>query len=161
MWLLVGVLTVLLGLLAMLQYRWTGEIGRAEAERQQHRLERSARRFAQELRHEVGRVALAFRPDFRGRSGDVRTDQLDRLARWQQTRHAELVSRLVVLTRSSSGELLVDAADLGADALASIPLPAGLESVQQRLEAAGDQGRRAFRWDWRKQKQLARMVRIV
>jgi hypothetical protein len=42
MWLLVGVLTVLLGLLAMLQYRWTGEIGRAEAERQQHRLERSA-----------------------------------------------------------------------------------------------------------------------
>lgn len=161
MWLLVGVLTVLLGLLAMLQYRWTGEIGRAEAERQQHRLERSARRFAQELRHEVGRVALAFRPDFRGRSGDVRTDQLDRLARWQQTRHAELVSRLVVLTRSSSGELLVDAADLGADALASIPLPAGLESVQQRLEAAGDQGRRAFRWDWMLQKPLALMVPIV
>ena len=163
MWLLVGSLAVLLGLLAMLQYRWAGEIGRAEAERQQHRLERSARRFAEELRRNVGQVMLAFRPDFPGGSGDVRIRQLGHLARWQQSEHADLVTRVVLLTRPGTGDLVVEAADAGSDEFVPIPLPAGLESVQQRLEAADDARafKGGFRWNWMLWKPLALVVPMV
>ncbi|MEE8218543.1 MAG: ATP-binding protein [Vicinamibacteria bacterium] len=163
MWLLVGSLAVLLGLLAMLQYRWAGEIGRAEAERQQHRLERSARRFAEELRRNVGRVMLAFRPDFSGGSGDVRMRQLDRLARWQQSEHADLVTRIVLLTRPGTGDLVVEAADAGSNEFVPIALPAGLESVQQRLEADDDARafRGGFRWNWMLRKPLALVVPMI
>ena len=69
-WLLLGAMTVLLAMLAALQYHWTGEIGRAEADRQRTRLERASQRFARELGHEVGQAMSAFaRPD-RPRDGD-------------------------------------------------------------------------------------------
>ena len=47
LWLTLAALTVLLVVLAALQYRWTSEIGRAEAERRQAQLERSAWRFGE------------------------------------------------------------------------------------------------------------------
>ena len=42
LWLTLGVLALLLVLLAVLQYRWIGEIGRAESERRRAQAERSA-----------------------------------------------------------------------------------------------------------------------
>ncbi len=54
LWLTLAALTVLLVVLAALQYRWTSEIGRAEAERRQAQLERSAWRFAGAFDRETG-----------------------------------------------------------------------------------------------------------
>ena len=56
--LLLGFLALLLTLLALLQYRWIGEVGRAEGERLRANLEGSARRFASALDREVGRRVL-------------------------------------------------------------------------------------------------------
>jgi len=62
-WLVIAVLTLLLGVLGFLQYRWTHEIGRAAAERRQADLERAARRFAAALDRELGQTAIAFFTD--------------------------------------------------------------------------------------------------
>jgi signal transduction histidine kinase len=70
---------------------------------------------------------------------------------------------MVVVTRPPSGELLVEAADLGADTLVPIPLPAGLESVGRQLEEAGSSPgfRGGFRWNWMLREPLALVVPIV
>jgi hypothetical protein len=62
-WLVLALLTVLLGVLGYLQYRWTHEIGRAAAERRQADLERAARRFAAALDRELAQTAIAFFTD--------------------------------------------------------------------------------------------------
>jgi hypothetical protein len=59
-WLLLLALALLLTVLAVLQYRWVGEIGRAEGERLQANLDGSARRFGAALEREVGRVFFTF-----------------------------------------------------------------------------------------------------
>ena len=62
------VLLVLLAVLAVLQYRWTGEISRAEAERMQASLRSSVRRFAGDVDEELIRLLRYFRVP---RDGDV------------------------------------------------------------------------------------------
>src|SRR5512138_2079342 len=70
-WLALSVLATLLVVLAVLQYRWTGEIGRAEAERRQAQLERSAWRLAAGLDRELGQPVMVLRPDA-GAPGEAR-----------------------------------------------------------------------------------------
>jgi signal transduction histidine kinase len=144
MWLLIGALVLLLGLLAALQYRWTGEIGRAEAERERARLERSAQRFARALGRDVGRVMLAFRPRMPSPGGlDPRSRYLSRLEAWRRSQHADLVSRVVLIVSSGSGELLYEACDAeGHEFVPIAPSPA-LEDVGRRLDPL--EGDRAFR----------------
>ena len=47
--------------LAVLQYRWTGQISEAERERMRASLNSSVRRFAEELDDEIARVLRSFR----------------------------------------------------------------------------------------------------
>jgi hypothetical protein len=68
--LLAGGLAVLMGLtlvvLAVLQYRWIGEIGRMERIRLQAGLENAAHQFRTEFNSELRRICLSFElePDF-------------------------------------------------------------------------------------------------
>jgi signal transduction histidine kinase len=150
MWLVVGVLVVLLALLAALQYHWTGEIGRAEADRQRARLDRASQRFARELGRELGLAMMAFRPDFRPpTSGDPRTALLERLDRWRGTEHAGLVSRLVLVTLSDSGEVVTEAADAEGRNFHEVSFPSQLKPLRDQLGAPGRERslRRGFRPD--------------
>jgi signal transduction histidine kinase len=134
MWLVVGVLVVLLALLAALQYHWTGEIGRAEGDRQRTRLERASQRFARELGRELGQTMMAFRPEFRGRDPmDPRPSLLERLERWGTTEHAGLVSRLVLVTLPESGPPTAEAADAERLEFGEVPFPPQLEPFRQQL----------------------------
>ena len=148
MWLVVAVLVVLLGLLAALQYHWTGEIGRAEADRQRARLDRASQRFARELGRELGLTMMAFRPEFRQPgSADPRDALLERLDRWRDAEHAGLVSRLVLLSLSDSGEVVTEAADAERREFHEVPFPSQLESFREQL---GDPGKeRSFRRGFR------------
>lgn len=153
MWLLIGALMLLLGLLAVLQYRWTGEIGRAEAERERARLERSAQRFARALGRDVGRVALAFGPEMPPQGGlDLRTRYLSRLDGWRRTELADLVSRVVLVLRSAPGELLYESCDAEGHEFVPIPPSPTLESVGRRLDRLEDDG--AFRGGLRPERLL-------
>ncbi len=164
MWVLMGALVLLLGLLAVLQYRWTGEIGRAEAERQQARLERSALRFARALGRDVGGVLLAFRPEMPPRGNvDPRARYLNRLEAWRRTEHADLVSRIVLVLDAGSNGLVSEACDAGGREFVPVPLPTGLEGLREQLDRMGDA--RAFgggfRPDWLRRDPFAVVVPII
>ena len=69
LWLTLAALTVLLVVLAALQYRWTSEIGRAEADRRQTQLERSTWRFGGAFDRETGPAADGLLPHGAAPSG--------------------------------------------------------------------------------------------
>jgi signal transduction histidine kinase len=142
--LLLGVLALLLALLAVLQYRWIGEVGRAEGERLRAGLESSARRFASSLDREVGRVLFTFLFEPRAPQGDARAHLLERLAVWRtQSEHPRLLSRITLLSPQGSGVPEAEACALDGDAFTPIALPATHEAVRQRLERPeGEPGRR-------------------
>ena len=83
-WLLAGVLVLLLGVLAVLQYRWIGEASQAERERLRSGLESSLRRLSRDFNTEITSACAALLPSFRqveelGREGAYSA----RYARWR------------------------------------------------------------------------------
>ncbi len=135
-WLALAALTVLLVVLAALQYRWTSEIARAEAERRQRNIERAAWRFDAAFDHELAQVALAFRLDPVDASADRRPRLLERLAAWRSQEHAGLVSHVLLATRTPPGSLVLEACARDEKAFREVPWPAELEDLRRRLEAA-------------------------
>jgi len=59
----VSALAAVLITLAVLQYRWIGEVSQAERERMQGSLSASVNQFRQEFNRELQQIALAFQPD--------------------------------------------------------------------------------------------------
>lgn len=134
-WLLILLLTALLVVLGLLQYRWTQEIGRAAAERRQAELQRTARRFAFSLGRELGQLAIAFFPDA-GPPVDRRAFLLDRLEDWQQRASAGLVSGVLLATRGRRGPQLEEALP-GDDAFREASWPEDLRPLHDLLEGDG------------------------
>jgi len=162
--LLLGVLALLLTLLALLQYRWIGEVGRAEGERLRANLEGSARRFASALDREVGRITFTFGREPGGPQGDARAQLIERLAAWRtQSEHPRLLSRITLVSPAGSG--LPDAVTCALDEQAFTPvaLPPALEAVRQRLaQPEGElRGRGGFRPDMLIEDPLAVLVPIM
>jgi signal transduction histidine kinase len=144
LWLTLAALTVLLVVLAALQYRWTSEIGRAEAERRQTQLERSTWRFAGAFDRETGRLLMAFfRMEPLPPGGDPRALLLERLAAWRRDEHAALLSTVLLATRTPSGVVTLEACGAGDAAFHEVPWTAELESLRQRLQAT-ETGRGGF-----------------
>lgn len=143
LWLTLGALTALLVALAALQYRWISEIGRAEADRRQAQIERSAWRFGGAFDRELGRALKAFfRMEPGPPDGDPRRRLLERLADWQRDEHAPLVSGVKIATRTPSGEARLEACAAAERAFRDAPWPPELEPLRQRLQA--DDGREGF-----------------
>jgi signal transduction histidine kinase len=167
LWLTLAALTVLLVALAALQYRWISEIGRAEAERRQGQLERSAGRFAGAFDRELGQLLSSFfrlgpgpRPAGGQRSffpepfearrmdppGDRARDRqavlLERLAAWRTSERAALLSRVLLATRAPSGEARLEACAATESEFREVPWPSELDPLRQRLQAA--EGREGF-----------------
>lgn len=95
-----GALLVLLAVLAALQYRWIGELSRAERQRLETTLEASAERFAADFDLEVTRVFAAFALDPRlppaGREAQLR----ERHAQWlERAGHPRLLRELLLASR--------------------------------------------------------------
>ena len=145
LWLTLGVLALLLVLLAVLQYRWTGEIGRAEAERRQAQAERSAARFAAGLDRELGRTLIALRLEPGLPDAQRHSMLLERLAAWRRDEHAALVSGMLLASVSGDGSISLERCALDGGGCAPAAWTAGLEPVRQRLaEAQSGGGREGF-----------------
>jgi signal transduction histidine kinase len=137
-WLMLAVLTLLLGVLGFLQFHWTREIGRAAAERRQADLQRAARRFASALQRELGEALIAFFTDAGPPPGDRRAFLIERLERWQERENAGLVSGLLLATRADGGRVLLEAAHRGDEAFHEVAWPDELRGLAERL--ADDSG---------------------
>lgn len=101
-----SLLVVLLGILGTLQYRWTGELERADRARRRVALETSAHRLTLELGREVARLALFFQvppgttPEAAGELAGLR------LAAWRERApYPELVSGVYRSIRRGAGDV--------------------------------------------------------
>jgi signal transduction histidine kinase len=136
LWLTLAALTVLLVVLAALQYRWTSEIGRAEAERRQSQLERSTWRFANAFERETGRLLMTFfRMEQPPPGGDPRDLLLERLAAWRGDEHAALLSGVLIARRATSGTVTLEACGPSEGAFHEVQWTKDLEPLRQRLQA--------------------------
>jgi signal transduction histidine kinase len=131
LWITLGVLAVLLVLLAALQYRWLGDLGRGVAERRQSQLERAASRFQWAFDRELGQALFAFRPE-PGGARDPRTELAQRLADLQRRDPDSIVSGLLLLSRTAEGVALERCDDAAVGFLPAAWLP-GLDSLRDRL----------------------------
>ena len=82
---LVVVLAAVLVLLAVLQYRWSLEISRAERTRIEAALNTSMNQFRQEFYRELAQVSSAFRSDSAARQDDFFSSYADRYQDWART----------------------------------------------------------------------------
>ncbi|HSD25714.1 MAG TPA: HAMP domain-containing sensor histidine kinase [Vicinamibacteria bacterium] len=142
LWLTLSALTVLVVVLAVLQYRWVSELGRAEAHRRQAQLERAAWRFVRAFDREIGEVLTTFVRVERRRAvpGDPRARLLEGLAAWRTNEHAALVSRVLLASPAPRGEVRLEACGADDAAFHEVPWTPELEPLRQRLQAA--EGRR-------------------
>ena len=137
-WLVLAVLTLLLGVLGFLQYRWTHEIGRAAAERRQADLERAARRFAAALDRELGQTAIAFFTDAGPSPADRRAVLIERFEDFHARENGGLVRGLLLASRPDHGRVVLEQVRPGDDAFHEIPWPEELRGLAERLALPPD-----------------------
>jgi signal transduction histidine kinase len=131
-------LVVLLVLLATLQYRWTGELGRAEEEQLRTSLNRAAAGVAADFDRELGRVFFHF---LQMPEPDVETSLAGRLASWRaQPPYPEMLRQLLLVERASGSDLAVRAFDEAAGAWRPVAWPPELAGLRRQLEWARDRG---------------------
>ena len=137
-----GVLAALLAVLAVLQNRWLGDLGRADAERQKAQIERAASRFQWAFDREMGQALFAFRPD-PGNVRDPRTELGPRLAELRRRDADSIVAGLLLVSRTPAGVAL-ERCDDGAAGFRAVEWLSSLEPLRERLQT-GDAAREAFR----------------
>jgi signal transduction histidine kinase len=105
MLILIAGLIALLPLLAVLQFRWLGEVSRAERERMQASLKTAVSNFSQDFDRELTRAYLSFQMDrsaLRERDWNAYAKRYDA---WRQsTLHAELVSAIFLVEPGENRE---------------------------------------------------------
>lgn len=146
-------LTVLLAVLAVLQYRWIGEIGKAERDRLRTGLEAAAERASGEVDREISRIWLAFEPDVRPGSApgpvqsiaDRRVELARQLRAWRRSAATPgLIVDLLVVTRRAGDEgSTLERLDEASGRFVSIPWPKDLFETWERLIRPPDEASRS------------------
>jgi signal transduction histidine kinase len=139
----VASLTVLLAILAILQYRWIGEIGQAERERLQAGLEAAADRAVAEVDREITRAWLSFQPsrsqpedDANRREGLIRQVQA-----WRRTASVPpLVRDVFVTAPSADGAATLERLDEASGRFIPVPWPADLQELREPLSRPPEDG---------------------
>lgn len=97
-------LLVLVPLLAVLQYRWIGQISEQERERMQATVQTAAFHFSRTFGEEFTTMLRIFGADPRHVKGDLSFDMAMRLQEWEsQTRHPHLLRQLTYVRWDESG----------------------------------------------------------
>jgi signal transduction histidine kinase len=131
-WIVVPVLAVVLVGLAVLQYRWSGQLSEATRTQMQSNLQRSLMGFRQDFAKELGAVAVEIRSVV-DRSSDIQPAELkEQFHHWQQTSaHPNLVSHIYLWQDTRSQQPL--RFDPKSDQFERVPWPAEFDQMQKRL----------------------------
>jgi signal transduction histidine kinase len=123
----------LLVILAVLQYRWLGELSSAEKLHMRDRMQSSATRFAREFDRELTRALILLDP---GSPRRPRETYADRRARWASSALAPRIVRDVFVASLSRGDLALARVDEATGELSPLPWPAELLGLKDRLRTA-------------------------
>jgi hypothetical protein len=104
MLILLTVMSVLLPLLAALQYYWLGQVSEAATQRLQVSLRASATRFRQDFNREFIRAYLNFHIDSGAPPNDLERYHVERLEQWNKTApYPQLISAVFVVNYDEQG----------------------------------------------------------
>jgi signal transduction histidine kinase len=132
--LLTAALLVLLPGLAVLQYRWVGQVSEAERERMQHNLRNAASQFRDAFDIEVGRAVLGLQVGPITARDGASEQYTDRYETWVDTsEHPQLVSN-IFLVDAASAELRIRRFERASHAFEPVGWPAALERWRPDFE---------------------------
>ncbi len=132
---LVAVLAAVLALLAVLQYRWSLEISRAERTRIEASLNTSVNQFRQEFYRELTQVSTAFHSDNTAEPDDFWSSYADRYQEWTRTAaRPDLVSNVFLWQAGGPDHTrLLQLRPVDGE-FAPVDWPASLADLRGRLE---------------------------
>lgn len=139
-WLSLGSLVLLLAILAWYQYRWTGEVSRAERARMRGALTTVLEAYANDFDRELTRLALVFAESGPGRRTGVELARSLTAAqkRWEETAaDPQLLRGLWVARIEEGGDVTLHQLDPDAAALTSTAWPPALDPARRRIESLG------------------------
>jgi signal transduction histidine kinase len=134
-WIVIGVPFVLCGVLAVLQYRWVGEVSNAERDRLRGSLQASLNRLAAEFNSELTAAARALMPS--GPEIDLQTAQSDVAGRYDQWKRAgrPAIFRQIGIGSFENGTTTFYKLDLQNVVFEKAEWPQAWVSLKQRMEA--------------------------
>ena len=135
-------LMAIVAVLAVLQYRWLGQVSQAERQRMQETMTARAQALADDLDHEIARVYVAFQ--LRGaEAGAIDAALARRYQMWREASARPSLIREILLAR---GDGTLQVLDLARGTLAPMEWPTELEAIrtaQSRVTTAS-QGTSTF-----------------
>ncbi len=131
-WVAVPALAAVLAGLAVLQYRWSGQVSEATLAQMQSNLHISLMGFRQDFARELGSVAVEIRTVVDGSSAIQPAELKEQFHHWQQTTaHPNLVSHIYLWQDPAHQQPL--RFDPASDQFERVPWPAEFDQMQARL----------------------------
>jgi signal transduction histidine kinase len=131
-WVVVPALAAVLAGLAVLQYRWSGQLSEASRTQMQSHLHGALMGFRQDFSRELGAVAMEIRSVVDGSSAVKPAELKEQFHHWQQTSaHPNLVSHIYLWQGGESQQPL--RFDPASDQFERVPWPAQFDEMQKRL----------------------------
>jgi len=135
MLLLVAALIALLPLLAVLQFRWLGEVSRAERERMQASLKSAVANFSRDFDGELTRAYLGFQMDAKTLRGKAWQDYGRRYDQWfRATAYPQLVENVFLVEPDEARAARLARFNRAATQFEPASWPARLESLRQHFD---------------------------
>jgi len=129
-------LFVLFAVLGVLQYRWIGEVSRAERDRTRGSLQASLERLGQDFNSGIVSACRALMPAEPPRdTASAEAEVVARYAQWRAaTAQAFLFSRIALASPGEDGQPALHMLDPNTGAFAPAAWPAGWENARDRIE---------------------------
>jgi signal transduction histidine kinase len=135
-WLFLGALFALCAVLAVLQYRWIGEVSVAARDRLHGSLEATLVRLSQGLNAELATESSALVPqNFQGDPQAAQAELMARFGQWKKSTHRAPLWHRAALAIPRKPDLQLLNLDLDRGSLAESPWPAEWNGLKARLES--------------------------
>lgn len=129
-------LGALLVVLATLQYRWTGELGRAEEDQLRASLNRAAAGIAADFDRELGRLFFHFLQMPAPDATDVEASLAERVTSWRaQPPYPEMLRQVLIVEHSPDGPLVLHGFDEATHDWRAVEWPAELAGLRREIES--------------------------
>jgi signal transduction histidine kinase len=120
--------------LAVLQYRWTGEISRSEQQRLKANLTTSVRGFEQEFSYDFERLCEAFEIDPEVPEASLESRLLHQRSEWERMTSRDALLARVDIWKLEEGHASFESLGASGRHLAEASFPGRLDSLRQYLE---------------------------
>jgi signal transduction histidine kinase len=129
---------ILLPSLALLQYRWLGQLSEGERERMQSLLRSAALQFTQAFDAEIARAYSTFQRQKIGELDKLSDEYAQRFEDWKSSAtHPPLLRELLVVTADESGALRLWRLNAGANGLEPTEWASNLSALREQITRPG------------------------